>query len=116
MAVRNASYQPIWAETTSASNPIDGQVMADTGALPLGGIYEVRVIPGATATAAFFLQRRNAANTATVGDPIVFRTVANQTSQFVVLMDALNGERFRVVMNGGVTGTAEAAIQVQNTA
>lgn len=122
MAVRLSNYPILVKQTATATNPTGGQVMADTGALQFGtggygngaGIYEILVTASASATALFVLQRRNAANSANVGDTVTFRVLANTTVAIPFRLEAESSERFRVVMGpAGVTGDAEASITIQ---
>jgi hypothetical protein len=96
-----------------ATNPVAGTVMADTTALPAGN-YDVRVTVGASATAQFRLEHRNAANDANVGDTVVLYGAAGQSGQYVFSVVLETGERVRVVMDDTLAaGLASAAINAE---
>lgn len=91
------------------TNPTTSTVMADTGALPVG-IYEFRIFFGATAAAHFQVQRRNAANDASVGDVPVIYAAAGQTGCYPFRLSLEVGERVRVMMDDNLTGGAACSI------
>jgi hypothetical protein len=114
MAVADYGNPPIWDSVAESTNPTAATVMADTGALPHDGIYEVRVTCGGSAAAQFMLQHRNAANGANVSDTVVLYSPAGQSGQYVFRFVATaTGERFRVVMDDALTGTASVGIQAE---
>lgn len=108
-------YQPIRDSVGETTNPGSGAIMADTAALP-GGIYQVIAISSATATAEFSLQRRNAANSATIGDVHIWYVPANNTVALPFIVDVEKDERIRIVMNAALTGDAVASVIVQRIA
>jgi len=111
MAIFAPGNKPVWESEGAQTNPTASQVMADTGALA-EGLYDIRVICGATAAGSWVINRRNAANGADVGDQPVIYTAAN-TSQWVqVTMSLEAGERVRVT-SGGLTGSASALITAE---
>jgi hypothetical protein len=112
MAVRADGNPPILASEGQKSNPTTATLMADTGALK-AGLYEVRLIIGANDTAVFVFQRRNAANGANVGAVPVIYCAAGLSPEYVLLVTAEEGERFRVMMQTNHTGTAAATIQAE---
>lgn len=114
MAIRNAGNPPLVGSVAVATNPTSGTVMADTGAVPYGGLYEIRVILSQSAAAAYNLSRRNAANGGDVSPyPIVLYGAAAQSSEYVWLVTLEASERVRVTMAANLTGTAQAAIQAE---
>jgi len=94
------------------TNPADDALMADTGALAAGS-YEVIATIGASASAHFALQRRNADNDENVGDVPVLYGPAGQSGQYRFLYRVEAGERLRVVMDDSLTGTASVALNVE---
>jgi hypothetical protein len=104
---------PIFNSVAEATNPASGAVMADTGAVAFRGLYDVRVIIGASATATFDVQRRNAANNANVGSVVTLYAAAGQSSEFILTYALDVGERIRVVMHASLTGTSTCAIQIE---
>lgn len=116
------SNEPVYSDSQGeVTNPTAaGAAVADTGAIgnalgtqPAGGVYEVDVTAASSVAGKFVVQRRNAANTATVGDPLPFYTVANQTVALPFKFELLNGERFRVMMLADLTGTVVVTITAQ---
>lgn len=99
------------------TNPSSGDVAADTGALGAaaggGGTYEILVVAASTAFVELALQRRNAANDATVGDALIFYGPANNTVAVPFRLQCERGERFRVVLNANLTGIASVSIMAQ---
>lgn len=110
MSARVLKNKPLLASVAQATDPTSGTVMADTGAVTAAGLYEFRIFPGASATAEFAVQRRNAANGANVGDVVVLYAAAGQTGGYILTYSLEVGERVRVVMNEAVTGSAAVAI------
>src|SRR5690349_15346896 len=114
MAVRAAFNPPLTGSVAIANNPTSGTVMADTGAVPSDGIYEIRVILSQDAAALYKLARRNAANGADVSPfPIALYGAAAQSSEYVWTVPLNAGERVRVTMGANLTGNAQAAIQAE---
>jgi hypothetical protein len=109
----NAHYPITRASSASESNPTTATILADTGALATGGIFEARFILGASAAAIFALQRRNAANDATVGDVVLVYVAAGQSECPVLRFEIEADERIRVTMGANLTGTAAATVAAQ---
>jgi hypothetical protein len=97
------------AGVAEATNPVDEQVMADTGALAAGHYYGFATV-SASAAAQFRIERRNAANGAAVGASILVYVPAGDVRQvaFGFTLDA--SERIRVVMDDALTGTGVATL------
>lgn len=112
MAYRDYGNKPTLDAGAKETNPDTTDVMADSGALS-AGIYDVRVIIGASAAAIFQVERRNADNDASVGDVVILYCAAGQSAQFALPYVLEEGERVRVMMNANLTGTAAAAINVE---
>ena len=116
MVQRAPGNPPILAAEALATNPLSGAVVADSGAVPATGLYEVRVIVSSSAAANFALQRRNAGNTANVAPfPVTIYTQA-QSAQYALMVPLLVGERFRVTMGANLTGNAQACVQLEGMA
>lgn len=94
------------------TNPIDDALVADSGAVVYGGIYEVLVTIGASAAADVQVQRRNAANDANVGDTPVIKVPAGQSGQYRFWFNLAASERVRVVMDDALTGTLAASVNL----
>lgn len=112
MARKDYGNPPVLDSAGKQTNPTTATVLADTGAL-VAGLYEVRVLLGASAAAIFALERRNAANGANVGDvPAIYVPAAGSLyAVFTYVLEA--SERLRVVMETNLTGTAAATLQVE---
>jgi len=91
------------------TDPADDALMADTGALAAGN-YEFVVTVGGSAAGDFAVQRRNAANNANVGTPVVIKGPAGQSGQYRYMTTLEAGERVRIVMDDALEGTAAAAL------
>lgn len=94
------------------TNPIDDALVADSGAVPYAGVYEVLLLVGASATAEFQVQRRNAANGANVGDTVILKAAAGQTAEYRLYINLDVSERIRIVMDDALTGTAYGAVNL----
>ena len=124
MAQRLSNYKIYSDSQGEATNPTTATVMADTGVIQDGtggfnnggGVFEILVVASATATAEFVVQRRNSANSANVGDVVIFYCPANNTVSVPLRFELESGERFRVMMNANLTGDAVATIQAQRAA
>lgn len=110
MAQASAGFNPIIDSQGEQVNPTNSTVLADTGALPGGGIYEVRVLTSTTVAARPTIQHRNAANTANVDDVQEWFLPDGTTVGFVFRFAAQANERFRILLGTGITGTAVANI------
>jgi len=113
MAQRSPGNPPILAAVALATNPTSGTVVADSGAIAKGGLFEVRIIVSPSAAAAFALQRRNTANDANISPFPVTLYAQAQSAQYAVLVSLETNERFRVVMGADLTGTAMALLQLE---
>lgn len=99
------------------TNPADDALVADSGAVTSGGIYEVLATVGASAAAEFQLQRRNTANDANVGDVVILKAAASQTAQYRFWFTVLVGERVRIVMDDALgAGTAYGSVNLMQMA
>lgn len=94
------------------TNPTTADVQADTGALT-AGLYDIKIITGASVAATWLVQVRNALNDANIGDTHTFFTAAGQSAEFVIvnLLLAIN-ERVRILPEANITGTAASSIFV----
>jgi hypothetical protein len=103
---------PIGPETEGAlTNPSSGDLVADSGTVPNNGLYRAHVTVNCTAAARFDVQRRNTANSSTVGDALVHFVTG--TAQYVYLFTLNAGERVRVVMGASLTGSGAGAIWLE---
>lgn len=109
-ALGNAALTDTQGQKT---NPTTSTVLADTGAVPLAGLYDLSLLLGASAAAEFAVQVRNAANDTTVTTYVVYGA-AGQTGQYLMRAVRLDlGQRVRVVMNATLTGTAAAVVNAE---
>ena len=106
---------PVIDSQGELTNPVDTTLAADTGALA-PGIYDVLIVSSASANAQLFIQRRNVANDANVGDVSSFYTPAAQSNEFRCRYFVDKNERLRVIMDGGITGTAAVTIYAHRRA
>lgn len=117
MSEYQSNYPVVSDSQGEQTNPTTATVMADTGALGSsvggGGIYEAFVVASASVLGKFQVERRNAANDATVGDVRPFYCLAASSVGYLFRFEILNGEWIRVMMTANLTGTAEATITVQ---
>lgn len=127
MAQRLSNYPVFINSAGTTTNPLTTTVLADTGAVDAGlasggyspaggGIYEVLVNVSSSVDATFFVQRRNAANGATVGSVPVIRVVAKGSVSVPYRFELLPGERVRVLPAANITGDAEATVNAQRAA
>lgn len=112
MARHDYANPPILETAGAATNPTANDVLADTGALA-AGLYEVAIIWGGTVANGYIVQRRNAANAASVGDIPVFFGAADQTGGAVLVYELEASERLRVLARSSVTGVVCATLQVE---
>lgn len=112
MALRGDRNPPKTTTEGKKTNPTTSTVMADTGALPYECIYQVRAILGASDTATFQIQHRNAANDANQVAVVVY-VPANASGEYLVDVTAAAGERVRVMMDANLTGTAAATLNYE---
>lgn len=117
MSLRQSNYPVLIDCQGEQTNPTTATVMADVGAINNeeggGGIYEAVCVVSASALAKFQIERRNSANTATVGDAQVFYCPAAGSFTVTFRFEILSGERIRMMMNANLTGTATANLTVQ---
>lgn len=102
----------MWNSGTRTVNPAAGTVLVDSGQIPNDQAMSACYIIMTSTVACFFVvERRNAANTATVTDQAV-ACQANSTCtlNFQIPIDFLQNERLRVIINGAVTGTVQASM------
>lgn len=115
MALRQAGYPVVRDSQGEKTNPTTATVLADTGELA-GGIYEITIVSSASALGEFQVERRNAANDATVGDVIHFYSPANTTVSFIFPFEIEPDERVRVIPQTNLTGDAVVTIIAQRVA
>ncbi len=111
MAYINVGNRPGLFSEGVVADPSSATLLADTTALD-GGEYEVRLLLGAETSCVFTVQRRNAANDASVGDDVIIYS-SGPTAQYIVLYEVFTNERIRVVAGAAVTGDVYAAIQIE---
>lgn len=112
MAVWGEGNPPIGPKSEGAkSNPTNTTLMADSGAVPVGGLYRAYIGISGTAAGTFTIQRRNAANGANVGDTLT--KYVNGIAQFVYTFTLVASERVRVVMGADLTGDAACDIWLE---
>lgn len=99
-----------WFSAGIQTNPAAAAVLADTGALAVGGRGAIKIILGANVAIVCTIEHRNAANLANVNS----QTIAVGANQVLDLdlpgLDWVAGERFRVTVNVAVVGSAHASI------
>lgn len=112
MAVRDFGVVPQINSEGKLTNPTTTTVLADTGQL-IHANYEARLVVGASVAATFVLERRNAANTANVGNVPVVYTPAGQSGEYVFTYRLETNERLRCLPEANITGTAAATLQIE---
>src|SRR6267142_2385400 len=101
-----------WYSGTLTTNPSDAAVLVDTGALAAGKYFLV-VSAWASVAAAYDVQHRNAANSAT--NKSQRRAVAANGNDDLVLgtLTLVASERLRVAQAGALTGVIQVSLFVQ---
>lgn len=109
----NYSFQPYPVTrdgNVKQTNPTTADVQADTGALT-AGLYDIKIITGASVAATWLVQVRNAANNGNIGDTHTFYTAAGQSAEFVIAnLDIAANERVRLLPEVNITGTSASSI------
>ncbi len=117
MAQRHANYPVVIDTQGESTNPTTSTILADTGQLGDvqggGGIYEVLATFSASADAEFTIQRRNAGNTATVGDAPIIYVPAKNTVAIPFRFEIEKNERVRITMDSNLTGVGVASVTAQ---
>ncbi|RJQ37450.1 MAG: hypothetical protein C4555_06350 [Dehalococcoidia bacterium] len=99
-----------WVDGDIDTNPSDGDVLVDTGALPEGN-YLFTVVGRATVQATYEVQVRNAANNSTLSSQR--RTIAANGNDYFPLPNKIllsQNQRLRCVQSGNLTGDIELSI------
>lgn len=101
------------------ADPASGAVVADSGALLSGGLFEVDVdffcAAGATGSTTFGVEHRNAANDTTLAS-VLFPVVVGATTSRKASFQLGIGERIRVVATGDITGSVQASLSLNRIA
>lgn len=118
MADYGAYNPPVGPNTEGElTNPADEALVADTGVLAGPANYEVLLTVGATAAAQVRLERRNAADSAAVGDTVVIYVLAGQSGQYRFRYGIESGERFKLYMDDALgAGILHGSIIVERLA
>lgn len=108
-----AAHYPVVRDASAIeTNPTTATILADSGAQK-GGIYEARLVLGASAAATFAVQQRNAANDGNSGDVVVVYVAAGQSECPILRFQLEPNERVRVTMAANLTGTGAASLMLQ---
>ena len=101
-----------WATNNIVSNPSSGDIIADTGAIALGGLIQTTVLVWSTITCNVEIVQRNALNTADVNKQRLY-ALNSETGilpiQQVPVLLAVN-ERLLVRMVDSISGDIQASI------
>jgi hypothetical protein len=98
-----------WFTAGIQTNPATDAILADTGAL-VGNSGDVTVIVGGSVAAIYTIEHRNSANTANIASQVV-ATGINVAQEFTLPgITTASGERIRVRLNVGVTGSLQASV------
>ena len=100
-----------WFAGNIFTNPADGDILVDTGALGQGN-FLVAVVGAANAAWVYDVQQRNAANTANIDSQRRRPASGNEDFPFPCKVFVTADERFRVVLSGAVTGQIQASLFV----
>jgi hypothetical protein len=117
---------PRTSTQAEATNPTTSVLLAEIQDLggPTNGngvLYDARVLVGASTLATVWLEQCLSSGlgstalrstTAELGRRVLYVQV-NQTAQYLVRFRATSGDRLRVRLGGGITGTAAATLQVE---
>lgn len=100
-----------WATAGTQTNPLQGVVLADTGALqtdkPVGACSLFCIVSCSVATK-FTFERRNVDNLQTVASQDI--QIPGDGEYHMNDLEFLNGERFRIIVATSIVGTAQASI------
>lgn len=98
-----------WANGGIMTNPATNAVLADTGALPNGGSVSAMLMMSTNVAAIVRYQWRNAANDTTMKEHVFTLGANSNTIIYSPLsnmeFDIGPGDRLRLLLNAGVTGT-----------
>jgi hypothetical protein len=92
------------------TNPASGQVLLDTGALGGPANYDFCLYFSADVPAAFRVQQRNAANSATVKEQLVTTTAFGSAMMCPLGITLGDQERLRVTNNSVLVGNVSVSI------
>lgn len=93
------------------TNPTANQILADTGPCEANDAHDMTMLVSTTVAGFVFLERRNAANDAVVWSHAL--PMAANTPLVVHVgnvIECLQGERFRLRLNAGVTGQVQGTL------
>lgn len=95
---------------TKQTNATTSDVQADTDALP-AGVYDIKIITGASVAATWLVQLRDSINVNNVGDTHTLYTAAGQSAEFVITKLLLSrNERVRLLPEANIIGTSASSI------
>lgn len=111
MAMWSPGAYPVVDTQGEIGTPTNGQVLADTGALP-GGVYHVTSVVATygAGLVKWFVQSRNAANDANVGDVPILYTQGTATEDVGLELLVNEGGRFRIMADTVSAGTCAATV------
>ena len=101
-----------WATAGVQINPATDAILADTGALSPGGTTNITIVIGGSVAFIVTVEHRNAANSANVTSQVI--AAAANTPYDVIFPGVIfaSGERIRVRLTAGVTGSVQASLFV----
>lgn len=109
MTDRFVSGQGVWTDGTLFTNPVDGQVLCDTGELPRGR-YLFGIEASASVDWVYDRQQRNAANDANTKSQRRRPRAGNEDFLCPNEITLDEGERLRVVLSGTIAGVVQVSI------
>lgn len=98
-----------WDSGDVFTDPSDGQVLVDTGALP-AGYYLLAVIGGGSVAWVYDVQLRNAANTANIESQRRRPPAGNEDFPFPNKVFVGADERLRCVLSGAIIGQVQMSV------
>jgi hypothetical protein len=102
------AFASIWATAGVKTNPANGTILADTGAIS-GGVGSYTIVVASTVVARLEVVVRDAANTTDVNMQTL-PTVASGLVHLMLPMDVPPGGRIVIRNNGAITGVVHASI------
>lgn len=98
-----------WVTEGIKSNPLNGAVLADTGAFGSDTSGNIKVIVASTVAGFATFEHRNAANDTTIKAQ-AFPVSANGVVDVEFMVAPAQGERFRLVTTGLVVGQIQGSL------
>lgn len=103
----------VWVSGDVFTNPSDGQVLVDTGALEAGD-YLVATAGAGSVAWVYDVQQRNAANDGNINAQRRRPAAGNEDYPFPNKVFVNEGERLRCVLSGTISGQVQMSVYRQS--